>query len=169
LRPAEALASGLRIEALPDERSDIGQPLDTRLWKFRVTLPDPQKMLVCSLEIRRRGKPLQVAGGAGMGPFLGNQTEVMVGLHPVGYSWRKSGQFKSLVQIEHQGGGSLNDNPFKGCPSYASGGAERQRDGTFLLVVGSRDKPVAWSVGRDDTNDVALMVRMEMRPLPSSR
>ena len=131
------------------------------MWKFNVTLPNPEQMLICNVEIRRNGKSIKRAGGVGVGPFKETQAEVVVGLHPLSDSWSKSDKFKSWVRIGPNSGSSFEDNPFKVYSSTSSGNAELQQDGSFLLMVGSKGKSAIWP--HEKENDVALVLTMEVK------
>ena len=132
------------------------------MWKFNVTLPDPEQMLVCNVEIRRNGKSIKRVGGVGVGPFKETtKLKCVVGLHPLSDSWSKSDKFKSWVRIGPNSGGNFEDNPFKVCSSTSSGNAELQKDGSFLLMVGSKGKSANWP--HEKENDVALVLTMEVK------
>ena len=156
--PVQTLPSGLRVQVVPVEKSDIVQVLDVKMWKFIVTLPKPNQTLLCNLELRRKGKMFQTAGGVSVGPISDAQAEVFVGLHPLGDSWSKSDKFKSYVRVAGSGSSGIKNNPFKVFSSFGYGDAVLQKDGSFLLMVGSKGKSADWPL--EDSNDIALVLKM---------
>jgi hypothetical protein len=126
---------GFTIKPLKVEPNEVADILEIKIWKFNVTIINPELKYRFLLELDQEGRAPQEIFNSSGGNILNKDKEVMIALYPLLDSM---GQYDKLKILFGVNGGSVSfvvEDPAKNYSSSSPKTSPKlQSDGSFILM-----------------------------------